>query len=255
MGYERNRRNNMRVYGVTDVGRNRNTNQDYIFYSEQPVGIFPNLYIVADGMGGHKAGDYASSYCVKRFVELASEIKEPHIVLLMGKIIEQVNEEIYEIAKKDENFAGMGTTIVAAVIEENTMYVMNIGDSRLYVIGEEIVQITMDHSYVEELIRNGLDKELVKNHPEKHKITRAVGAEKKVKPDFFEVSLSENDKILLCSDGLTNMVDDDEIMEIVQEEKTTENIVNRLVTRANFYGGRDNISAIIMEQGSEVTVC
>lgn len=246
----------MKGYGVTDVGRSRNTNQDYIFYSEAPVGMLPNLFIVADGMGGHKAGDYASSYCVKRFIELASSIQEPHIVLLLGKIIEQINEEIYEFAREHEDFAGMGTTIVVAVIEEQTMYVMNIGDSRLYVIGDEIVQITMDHSYVEELIRNGVDKELVKNHPEKHKITRAVGAEKKVKPDFFEVSLSENDKVLLCSDGLTNMVDDDEIMEIVQEEKIAENIVNRLITRANFYGGRDNISAVlIMEQGSEVTVC
>lgn len=246
----------MKGYGVTDVGRSRNTNQDYIFYSEAPVGMLPNLFIVADGMGGHKAGDYASSYCVKRFIELASSIQEPHIVLLLGKIIEQINEEIYEFAREHEDFAGMGTTIVVAVIEEQTMYVMNIGDSRLYVIGDEIVQITMDHSYVEELIRNGVDKELVKNHPEKHKITRAVGAEKKVKPDFFEVSLNENDKVLLCSDGLTNMVDDDEIMEIVQEEKIAENIVNRLITRANFYGGRDNISAVlIMEQGSEVTVC
>ena len=246
----------MKGYGVTDVGRSRNTNQDYIFYSEAPVGMLPNLFIVADGMGGHKAGDYASSYCVKRFIELASSIQEPHIVLLLGKIIEQINEEIYEFARENEDFAGMGTTIVVAVIEEQTMYVMNIGDSRLYVIGDEIVQITMDHSYVEELIRNGVDKELVKNHPEKHKITRAVGAEKKVKPDFFEVSLNENDKVLLCSDGLTNMVDDDEIMEIVQEEKIAENIVNRLITRANFYGGRDNISAVlIMEQGSEVTVC
>lgn len=246
----------MKGYGVTDVGRSRNTNQDYIFYSEAPVGMLPNVFIVADGMGGHKAGDYASSYCVKRFIELASSIQEPHIVLLLGKIIEQINEEIYELARENEDFAGMGTTIVVAVIEEQTMYVMNIGDSRLYVIGDEIVQITMDHSYVEELIRNGIDKELVKNHPEKHKITRAVGAEKKVKPDFFEVSLNENDKVLLCSDGLTNMVDDDEIMEIVQEERTAESIVNRLITRANFYGGRDNISAIlIMEQGSEVTVC
>ncbi len=246
----------MKGYGVTDVGRSRNTNQDYIFYSEAPVGMLPNVFIVADGMGGHKAGDYASSYCVKRFIELASSIQEPHIVLLLGKIIEQINEEIYTLARENEDFAGMGTTIVVAVIDEHTMYVMNIGDSRLYVIGDEIVQITMDHSYVEELIRNGIDKELVKNHPEKHKITRAVGAEKKVKPDFFEVSLNKNDRVLLCSDGLTNMVDDDEIMEIVQEERTAESIVNRLITRANFYGGRDNISAVlIMEQGSEVTVC
>lgn len=239
----------MRSYGVTDIGRNRKTNQDYIFYSDEPVGMFPNLYIVADGMGGHNAGDYASAFSVNRFVELVRERKESHMVLVMREAIETVNEELFIKAMNDETCKGMGTTFVAAVIDGNVMYVMNIGDSRLYVAGREFIQITMDHSLVEEMIRGGgLNRDEAKNHPIKNVITRAVGAEKQIIPDFFEVSLHKQEHILLCSDGLTNMVDDDEIMEIIEEEKVENQIVEKLVERANFYGGRDNISAIVVMQ-------
>ena len=148
---------------------------------------------------------------------------------------------------ENEDYKGMGTTFVAAVIDGTTMYVMNIGDSRLYVAGKKLVQITMDHSLVEEMIRSGgLNREEARNHPVKNVITRAVGAEKQIIPDFFEVLLQKQEHILLCSDGLTNMVDDDEIMEIMEEQKEVEPIVHKLVERANFYGGRDNISAIVI---------
>lgn len=237
----------MRSYGVTDIGRNRNMNQDYIFYSDEPVGMLPNLYIVADGMGGHKAGDYASSFSVERFVELVRERKDSHMVLVMREAIEIVNEELLMKSAENEDYKGMGTTFVAAVIDGTTMYVMNIGDSRLYVAGKKLVQITMDHSLVEEMIRSGgLNREEARNHPVKNVITRAVGAEKQIIPDFFEVLLQKQEHILLCSDGLTNMVDDDEIMEIMEEQKEVEPIVHKLVERANFYGGRDNISAIVI---------
>lgn len=237
----------MRSYGVTDIGRNRNMNQDYIFYSDEPVGMLPNLYIVADGMGGHKAGDYASSFSVERFVELVRERKDSHMVLVMREAIEIVNEELLMKSAENEDYKGMGTTFVAAVIDGTTMYVMNIGDSRLYVAGKKLVQITMDHSLVEEMIRSGgLNREEARNHPVKNVITRAVGAEKQIIPDFFEVLLHKQEHILLCSDGLTNMVDDDEIMEIMEEQKEVEPIVHKLVERANFYGGRDNISAIVI---------
>lgn len=243
------RRKNMRSYGVTDVGRNRKTNQDYIFYSDEPVGMFPNLYIVADGMGGHNAGDYASNFSVNRFLELVQEMKDSHIVLVMREAIQRVNEELFQKAMSEEDYKGMGTTFVAAVIDGNAMYVMNIGDSRLYVAGQELVQITMDHSLVQEMIRGGgLNQEEARNHPIKNVITRAVGAEQQVTPDFFEVSLHKQEHILLCSDGLTNMVDEDEIMEIIEEEKVENQIVEKLVECANFYGGRDNISAIVVMQ-------
>ena len=239
----------MRSYGVTDIGRNRNMNQDTIFYSDEPIGMFPNLYIVADGMGGHKAGDYASSFSVERFVEFIKEKKDSHMVLVMREAIETVNEELLDKAASDDDYKGMGTTFVAAVIDGDTLYVMNVGDSRLYVAGRELTQITMDHSLVEEMIRSGgLNRDEARNHPVKNIITRAIGAEKTVVPDFFEVSLRRNDHILLCSDGLTNMVDDDEIMEIIEEKQEVKPIVNKLVECANFYGGRDNISAIVVMQ-------
>ncbi|MBS6560981.1 MAG: serine/threonine-protein phosphatase, partial [Clostridiales bacterium] len=142
----------MRSYGITDIGRNRNMNQDFIFYSDEPVGMFPNLYIVADGMGGHKAGDYASSFSVERFVQFVREKTDSHLVLVMRQAIEAVNEELLEKSESNDDYKGMGTTFVAAVIEDNTMYVMNIGDSRLYVAGNKLKQITMDHSLVEEMI-------------------------------------------------------------------------------------------------------
>ena len=206
----------MRSYGVTDIGRNRNTNQDYIFYSDEPVGMLPNLYIVADGMGGHNAGDYASSFSVNRFVELVREREDSHIVLAMREAIEIVNEELFIKGTVEEECKGMGTTFVAAVVDGNIMYIMNIGDSRLYVVDRELTQVTMDHSLVEELIRSGeLNREEAKDNPIKNVITRAVGVEKHIIPDFFEVSLHRQEYILLCSDGLTNMVDEDEIMEII----------------------------------------
>lgn len=247
----------MKSFGVTDIGRNRNMNQDYIFYSDTPVGMFPNLYIVADGMGGHRAGDYASYFSVERFVELLREKKERHMVLAMREAIEQINQELLQKAADNEDYKGMGTTFVAAVISDGDMYVMNVGDSRLYIAGEELTQITMDHSLVEELIRNGgIDRSEARNHPVKNMITRAVGAESSIVPDFFEVTLQKNDRILLCSDGLTNMVDEDELLEIITEQKTPEPVVHKLVERANFYGGRDNISAIfVVQELSEVKTC
>ena len=239
----------MRSYGITDIGRNRNMNQDFIFYSDEPVGMFPNLYIVADGMGGHKAGDYASSFSVERFVQSVREKTDSHLVLVMRQAIEAVNEELLEKSESNDDYKGMGTTFVAAVIEGNTMYVMNVGDSRLYVADDKLKQITMDHSLVEEMIRSGgLNRDEARNHPVKNVITRAVGAQKTIMPDFFEVSLYPKEHILLCSDGLTNMVDDDEIMEIIEEKKEVEPIVHKLIERANFYGGRDNISAIVVMQ-------
>ena len=140
----------------------------------------------------------------------------------------------------------MGTTFVAAVIDDGIMYVANIGDSRLYIVNNEIRQVTLDHSLVEELIRNGqLDRNKGRNHPEKNIITRALGIGDDVVPDFFEVELSADDKILLCSDGLSNMIEDDEIRDIVSESDDLKTVGEKLVERANYYGGKDNISAVV----------
>jgi protein phosphatase len=143
----------------------------------------------------------------------------------------------------------MGTTFVVAVILPDKMYVANIGDSRLYVMGEEARQVTLDHSLVEELIRTGqLDRRKVRFHPEKNIITRALGTGKEAIPDFFEIQLEEKEKVLLCSDGLTNMIEDDEIRDIVMQKAFVDKICDQLIERANYYGGKDNIGVVVIEQ-------
>lgn len=238
----------MGSYGKTDIGQHRKINQDYIFLSDKPVGSLPNLYIVADGMGGHKAGEYASKFSVEHFINEIKQSKKHGVVTIMKAAIETVNTELLRESETNDDYVGMGTTFVAAVMEDGQIYAMNVGDSRLYLIDDAVEQITMDHSLVEEMYRCGqLTKTEAKNHPEKNIITRALGAGKEVVPDFFEVAISSGQHILLCSDGLSNMLEDDEIGEVIKDGKTLEEAVNKLVERANFYGGMDNISAILVE--------
>ena len=154
------------------------------------------------------------------------------------------------MASSDEKYKGMGTTIVVATVVENNLYVANVGDSRLYLIDDEIKQITRDHSLVQEMVSIGeLDKESAKTHSRKNVITRAVGVEKKLMADFFEVEVKENTKILLCSDGLSNMVDDSELKAIIKEctSETLETTVHKLIDAANGNGGLDNIAVVLAE--------
>ena len=233
-------------YGATDIGRRRKINQDALFFSDKPVGCFPNLYIVADVMGGHKAGDKASSYAVSRFVELAKTTEKTMPLMVMEKLICQVNKEVYQMSESQEEYAGMGTTFVAATVIGSTVYVMNIGDSRLYYFGEQLKQVTMDHSLVEELVRAGeLDREKSRNHPQKNIITRAVGVTQTVEPDYFMLELSEKEEILLCSDGLSNMVEDERLEEILAAVDDIKEAVEMCIDEALFYGGSDNIAVII----------
>lgn len=215
--------------------------------SETPIGPLPNLFLVADGMGGHAAGDFASKYAISVVIDFIrkSTIKSP--VSLLKRALVYASNELYKEAEKDRDKMGMGTTMVAAVFQDKTLYVANIGDSRLYIINDDIKQITMDHSLVEELIRNGqLERNKGRNHPEKNIITRAMGSRDEAMPDFFEIQLNDGDKVLLCSDGLSNMVEDDEIRDIVVDSPDLEDTVSSLISRANYYGGNDNISVIII---------
>ncbi|MDD7209574.1 MAG: Stp1/IreP family PP2C-type Ser/Thr phosphatase [Lachnospiraceae bacterium] len=233
-------------FGMTDIGRKRKVNQDYLFYSDEPVGCFPNLYIVADGMGGHKAGDKASSCAVNRFVKLAGKEKNEMPFLVMERLLKEVNREIYELSCGDVRYSGMGTTFVAATVVDNKAYVMNVGDSRLYYFDGTLRQVTMDHSLVEELVRAGeLDRTESRNHPQKNIITKAVGVDPEITPDFFMVEMEENSRLLLCSDGLTNMVEDSLVREILNTGKTEEEQVQRCIEEALFYGGLDNIAVVI----------
>lgn len=238
----------MESYGMTHIGQKRSINQDYIYYSDQPVGKLPNLYIVADGMGGHKAGDKASSFAVERFVELASQIGKEEPVCVMKDAMEQVNRELYELAGSQAEYDGMGTTFVAVTICENEINVMNIGDSRMYFWDGKLKQITKDHSLVEELVRNGeLTREEARNHPRKNVITRAVGVEESIKIDFFQLEWEPGNRILLCSDGLSNMLSDEEIGTIIGQKMELSQIVERCMERANEEGGLDNIAVVVAE--------
>ena len=247
----------MKTFSLTDTGIVREMNQDYYFMSETAVGNLPNLFIVADGMGGHKAGDYASRYSTQRVVASITRNPGDQPVTILKEAIEKANELLVIESKEDENKAGMGTTIVAAVIEDSQLYVANVGDSRLYVIGDTIMQITKDHSLVNEMVRMGeIDESQARVHPDKNIITRAIGASEHVEVDFFEVELSKDDTILLCSDGLTNMVSDEQILEIIKKNDTQQKQVTELVKTANNNGGRDNITAMIVKPFSdEVKIC
>ena len=237
-------------YGQIVIGMVICINEDIIYFSDKPVGNLPNLYIVADGMGGHKAGDYASAHAVSWFVDYAKECSYENPITIMKTGIAKVNDMLLQMSNEHSELKGMGTTFVAAVMIDDKMYVANIGDSRLYVIGQEDTrQITLDHSLVEELIRTGqLDRRKVRFHPEKNIITRALGTGKEAVPDFFEVELQPGEKVLLCSDGLTNMVEDDEIGSIVMRQQFVDRICEQLIDRANYYGGKDNIGVVVIEQ-------
>ena len=248
----------MRIYSATDVGQKRKMNQDYVFATADPVGNLPNLFVVADGMGGHNAGDYASSHAVTSMVEEIRQDADFNPVKVIRHAIECVNTEILTQAQQDEKLRGMGTTMVAATIVGHYAYVANVGDSRLYLINDErIIQITKDHSLVEEMVRMGeISEEDARNHPDKNVITRALGATKDVAVDFFDVHLEPGDRLLLCSDGLTNMVLDEDIEDIIVSEELLETAGKRLVEAANENGGKDNIGIVLVEPDTkEVEVC
>ena len=237
----------METYCQTDVGLKRNSNQDFVYASDQKVGRLPSLLIVADGMGGHAAGDLASRVCVETMVSSIEGSGQTETIPILAEAVQKANRAVLKKAAEKPVYAGMGTTIVAAVIDGNTLYVANVGDSRLYLIDDDrIDQITLDHSLVAEMVRSGrISPEQMRNHPEKNIITRAVGGEENVEADFFDVGLHKGDVVLLCSDGLTNMVEDEQIFRIVRREKTLRDAGQKLISAANSAGGRDNISVVL----------
>ncbi len=242
----------METVAITDIGVRREINQDYIYCSDTEVGLLPNLYVVADGMGGHRAGDFASRFCVTVFEKEIREQRARTIIGSMEYAIRQANEQLLKEAETNPDYEGMGTTLVAATVESSTLYIANVGDSRLYLIDRQgsMRQITQDHSLVEEMILNGeLDREDAKHHPKKNVITRAMGASDEIVPDFFEVTLAEEEYILMCTDGLTNMVEDADIRDVICiTDMTLEEKAKKLMDMANENGGKDNISLILMHR-------
>lgn len=238
----------MRAFAKTDIGSKRSMNQDFLYCSEEAVGSFRNLFIVADGMGGHKAGDHASKLCVESMVRSIEQSEHKTPVSVFDEAVEVANQAVYREAREHAEYEGMGTTMVACTLQGDTLYVANIGDSRLYLIRDCIEQITDDHSLVEEMVKKGnLTESEARIHPQKNIITRALGIDNTVQADYFEVTVQNSDIILLCSDGLSNMLDDDELEYIVKHSDSLENAGEILVARANENGGNDNITVVLAE--------
>lgn len=247
----------MKTFSMTDVGMVRQVNQDYVYTTDNPLGPLPNLFVVADGMGGHQAGDYASKYTVEVLKRELKKSKEQDIEKALIAAIKTGNREIIKKASEDSNLKGMGTTVVAATVVRQMMYFANVGDSRLYLINQGIIQLTKDHSLVEEMVRlGGIKPEEAKNHPDKNIITRAIGAKESVEVDFYEHRLKRGDIILMCTDGLSNMIEDEELFHIVQGGRDIVEAAQSLVETAKENGGTDNIGIVIIEPfTNEVSIC
>ncbi len=238
----------MKTFSITDIGSVRKVNQDYVFCYDNPVGQLSNLFLVADGMGGHQAGDYASRLCVETVANAVKNSRLRSPISILEAAIQEGNMAVFRDAEKEETLYGMGTTMVAATVIGREVYIANIGDSRAYLIRDGIHQITEDHSLVEEMIRSGdLERKDAKSHPNKNVITRAIGTSAIVQADFFELEVKEEDVLLLCTDGLTNMLDDEEILSIIKEKTNLEAAGNELVRAANANGGKDNIGIVLIQ--------
>jgi Serine/threonine protein phosphatase len=239
----------MRSIGKTDKGKKRSMNQDMFFISDTPVGILPNLYIVADGMGGQNAGDVAARFCVDRFTELVRVSRERTPIQVIEKAIRQTNEDLIEKAANQKELDGMGTTFVmATLLSDDNLLVANIGDSRMYLVNEKITQISQDHSLVAEMVRSGeIRKEEARFHPNKNVVLRALSTQSVVSPDYYQIAVKPGDYALLCSDGLSDMVDEAELLKTVSEYEDVGDIADKLVTMANENGGRDNITLVLLK--------
>ena len=246
----------MRAYAKTDIGRSRKSNQDYFFVSTEPVGPLPNLFIAADGMGGHNAGDFASRFCTEHLADYVRRSSEKEPGELLSRAVREVNRELLDAASRDPELTGTGTTMVAAVIRSGICITMNIGDSRLYhVSGDRIRQITRDHSYVQKRVDMGrMEVGSPAYLRQKNYITRALGTSA-AEPDLFETEVRDGDIVLLCTDGLTNMVSDEEILKVLRTEEDLETAVEKLVGLANANGGRDNITAVAVRAGEQEELC
>lgn len=241
----------MRYSLKTDKGIVRSSNQDSCF-----VTVFDNnscFAVVCDGMGGQKAGDVASRIAVsaisERFVAgWRKNISVSSVKNLLTTAIAAANICVYDAAQTDSELDGMGTTLVAAVVLDGKLIIANVGDSRAYLVSDELRLLTKDHSLVQQLIDNGeLSADEAKAHPYKNYITRALGVDEHIEIDFSEYKMDCGESVLLCSDGLTNFVNENEILEIIKNN-TVVTVAEKLVNAANSNGGGDNITAVVFSE-------
>ncbi|MGH4122304.1 MAG: Stp1/IreP family PP2C-type Ser/Thr phosphatase [Clostridium sp.] len=232
---------------LSDVGNVRKTNEDSVGYFE---GSDFEIYAVADGMGGHNAGEVASELAIKVIIEYVkanqhgSDLKE-----VLSEGIKSANKKIYDVASESDALSGMGTTITICFKKQDKMVVANVGDSSCYVIDNKrkLSKITRDHSLVQQLLDNGtITEEKARNHPNKNIITRALGTNETVEVDLFDVDLTNVIKCILCTDGLTNDVTYDEMYDIIMKNDN-DSSCKMLVDLSKSKGGRDNISVIVFE--------
>lgn len=239
----------MQFFAKTDQGKMRKMNQDFLFATKEVLGVFPNLFLLADGMGGHKAGDYASRYLVESLVSYIREMKEESPIRCLDLGINRMNRELFCLSQNNGNLRGMGSTLVTAYVEDRVLFVSNVGDSRAYLFRKSrLKQLTRDHSYVEEMIERG---KMIRGSREylsyKNYITRAVGVEEQLAVDYFEEELEDGDLFFLCSDGLSNMVDYESMVQVLKDDASLVEKGQALIDLANINGGKDNIALILVD--------
>ena len=238
------------VFAKTDIGKVREINQDYYYTSEE--NSIPKLCILADGMGGYKGGEVASKLAVdsaRKYIEnnFSNNFSEKEEILkLIGNAVEYANMVVYEKSKEVQELEGMGTTLEVCLIYNNKAYIGHVGDSRIYRIRKDVIRkLTKDHSYVQQLVEDKkITREEAKIHPKKNMLTRALGCTPYVEPDLRARNFEKGDIFIMCSDGLTNMVEEKRIYELVKQDINT--ATNNLVNEANSAGGYDNITVIII---------
>lgn len=240
----------MKVFAKSDIGKARNMNQDYYYIASEEDGA--KLYIIADGMGGYNGGEIASklavnsakSYILNNLNKI--EHNKEAIMELIKNAVEYANMVVYEKSKEDKELQGMGTTLDVCLIQGNKLYIGHVGDSRVYRIRKEFFRkLTVDHSYVQQLVKDGtITKEEAYNHPKKNMLTKALGCTAYVEPDVMVKGFLKDDILLMTSDGLTNMLQDEEIYNIIKEEP--EKATEKLIEKANELGGYDNITVVII---------
>ncbi len=239
----------MRIFAKTDVGKVRNLNEDS--YDATVLSDGAALAVVCDGMGGSNAGDVASKTAVDVILRYVVNAYDPSmtsddITSLLRNAIMSANLDVFEYSKKGEEYFGMGTTVVATIARNNYAVICSAGDSRAYLLNDTITQITRDHSIVQSLIESGkLTPDEARNHPERNVITRALGVEEHLIVDAYYIDLNNSDKILLCTDGLSNYVVDDKILGIFKTD-SLDMITDTLIQQANDGGGRDNITVAVV---------
>ncbi len=247
----------MTSYGKSDRGCVRPTNQDAFAIDIQPEAA---LLAVCDGMGGANAGNVASRFAIEAFMGALREGLQPDMdaearQALLRSAVARANDTVYNLSIAQPEFQGMGTTLVGCIAAKDGMTLVNVGDSRAYCVQNGSAQrLTEDHSYVEEMMRRGkLTEEAARVHPNKNLITRAIGIDPAVECDLYEVTLEPEDTLLLCSDGLSGMVRDEEIARIVCDADTLQAAVEALIDEAKQCGGQDNITVVLYRDGHTET--